>query len=405
VSEANSARNTRASGRLMIRPRRLPSVPRLRLRQGAHSNDARAKWHPGKVQFHGDSVVRFESGAAGAARPRRGQPLRSQLEAGLREAIRSGRLRAGERLPSSRELARELGVSRGLVQECYGQLLAEGYLTSQTGSATRVADVGGKPGRYPPVGRRAAVGRPRPGACAPLIADFRAGVPDLSSFPARRLGVGDSQACTRCRRRTWDTATRAAARCCARCSPGTCGGCAPPPPDPGADDHQHRLRAGTQPGPARAGPRRRRDRCVAFEDPGYGSAQIDETVRAAAGDGPATSATCRSTRRAWWSASWRPAAPRRSWSPRRTSPPPGWCCPRRRHALTDWARRGGAYIVEDDYDSEFRYDKEPVGVLQGLAPDRVFLLGTASKALAPAVRLGWVHAPRRWPGRSRPRRK
>src|SRR5262252_2321979 len=69
------------------------------------------------------------------------QPLRAQLEASLREAIRGGRLRAGERLPSSRELARELGISRGIVQECYGQLLAEGYLTSRTGSATRVADV------------------------------------------------------------------------------------------------------------------------------------------------------------------------------------------------------------------------------------------------------------------------
>ena len=67
------------------------------------------------------------------------QPLRSQLEAGLREAIRSGRLPGGERLPSSRELARELGVSRGLVQDCYTQLLSEGYLTSQIGSATRVA--------------------------------------------------------------------------------------------------------------------------------------------------------------------------------------------------------------------------------------------------------------------------
>ena len=53
------------------------------------------------------------------------EPLRAQLEASLREAIRGGRLRAGERLPSSRELARELGVSRGMVQDCYGQLLAE----------------------------------------------------------------------------------------------------------------------------------------------------------------------------------------------------------------------------------------------------------------------------------------
>src|ERR1700746_2788539 len=79
-------------------------------------------------------------------------PLRAQLEASLREAIRDGRLRAGERLPSTRELARELGVSRGMVQDCYGQLLAEGYLTSRTGSATRVADISGHPAGDQPVG-------------------------------------------------------------------------------------------------------------------------------------------------------------------------------------------------------------------------------------------------------------
>src|SRR5258708_25694760 len=105
----------------------------------------------------------------------RGQPLRSQLEAGLRGAIRSGRLQGGERLPSSRELARELGVSRGLVQECYNQLLAEGYLTSQVGSATRVA-AGARP---PPAGSS-------PGLVPPArpIARFPAGVPDLPSLPA-----------------------------------------------------------------------------------------------------------------------------------------------------------------------------------------------------------------------------
>src|SRR5260370_42247873 len=89
----------------------------------------------------------------------RGQPLRSQLEAGLRGAIRSGRLQGGERLPSSRELARELGVSRGLVQGCYNQLLAAGYLTSQGGSATRgaagarPAPAGSTPGAVPPARR------------------------------------------------------------------------------------------------------------------------------------------------------------------------------------------------------------------------------------------------------------
>src|SRR6266481_5139205 len=113
-----------------------------------------------------------------------GQPLRSQLEAGLRDAIRSGRLQGGERLPSSRELARELGVSRGLVQECYNQLLAEGYLTSQVGSATRVAPdarAGPAMSRLSPTSAQATAqaepGRPR------LIADFRSGVPDLASFP------------------------------------------------------------------------------------------------------------------------------------------------------------------------------------------------------------------------------
>src|SRR5580698_862692 len=107
-----------------------------------------------------------------------GQPLRSQLEAGLREAIRSGRLNGGERLPSSRELARELGLSRGLVQECYSQLLSEGYLTSHPGSATRVA-TGARPAPSGP-----AAPAPAPATTArPLIAEFRSGVPDLASFP------------------------------------------------------------------------------------------------------------------------------------------------------------------------------------------------------------------------------
>src|SRR6516225_8550826 len=114
------------------------------------------------------------------------QPLRSQLEAGLRDAIRGGRLQVGERLPSSRELARELGISRGLVQECYGQLLAEGYLASQAGSATRVAG-----------GARPAPATPSPGPPPPLrlIADFRSGVPDLASFPRGDWAWATREAC------------------------------------------------------------------------------------------------------------------------------------------------------------------------------------------------------------------
>src|ERR1700690_3952407 len=106
------------------------------------------------------------------------QPLRAQLEASLREAIRGGRLRAGERLPSSRELARELGVSRGMVQDCYGQLLAEGYLISRTGSATRVAGISGQQAGGQPVAGLAVTPPPapspvRPPPEPPLIADFQ----------------------------------------------------------------------------------------------------------------------------------------------------------------------------------------------------------------------------------------
>src|ERR1700742_2419940 len=111
------------------------------------------------------------------------EPLRSQLETSLREAIRDGRLRGGERLPSSRELARGLGVSRGMVQECYGQLLAEGYLTSRTGSATRVADIRERPAAVSPLTPSLTPLPTRQTPDRALIADFRAGVPDLSSFP------------------------------------------------------------------------------------------------------------------------------------------------------------------------------------------------------------------------------
>jgi GntR family transcriptional regulator/MocR family aminotransferase len=105
---------------------------------------------------------------------RTGEPLRAQLEGQLRQAIRTGRLRGGERLPSSRELARELSLSRGLVQDCYTQLQAEGYLSAQVGSATRVAAAGTATVPAAPTPPR----RPER-----LIADFRSGVPDLASFP------------------------------------------------------------------------------------------------------------------------------------------------------------------------------------------------------------------------------
>lgn len=65
----------------------------------------------------------------------------------------------------------------------------------------------------------------------------------------------------------------------------------------------------------------------------------------------------------------------------------------RRGDLVDWARHTGGWIIEDDYDGEYRYDRRPIGALQGLAPERVIYAGTASKSLAPALRIGWLAVP------------
>jgi GntR family transcriptional regulator / MocR family aminotransferase len=106
-------------------------------------------------------------------------PLRFQLEQALRSTIQSGRLQAGDLLPPSRRLAAELGVSRGLVVDCYAQLAAEGYLASHVGSATRVA-IDACPVPAAPYATASAPG---------LEIEFRPGVPELSSFPAA-IGCG-----------------------------------------------------------------------------------------------------------------------------------------------------------------------------------------------------------------------
>jgi GntR family transcriptional regulator / MocR family aminotransferase len=113
-------------------------------------------------------------------------PLRVQLEEQFRQAIRSGRLGAGERMPSSRALAQAMGLSRGLVQECYAQLQAEGYLVTRGGSATRVAYAAA---RAEPARRPAAAPPP------PLVADFRSGVPDLASVPRESWAWAVREAC------------------------------------------------------------------------------------------------------------------------------------------------------------------------------------------------------------------
>ena len=311
-----------------------------------------------------------------------GQPLRAQLEDHLREAIRGGRLPGGERLPSSRELARELGVSRGLVQDCYHQLLAEGYLTSRTGSATRVAQFASA---QPPPSPAPAPPRPA------LIADFRAGVPDLASFPREDWVRAVRAACANVANADLDYGDPRGHALLRRVLAGYLGRVRAAAAAPGqlivssgfAQGINLVLRALVEAGV----------RCAAFEDPGYGSVENSETLRAAAQLGLRLVHVPVDEHGIDVDAVAASGAQAVVVTPAHQSPTGVVLAARRRQALVDWAVREDAFIIEDDYDSEFRYDREPVGVLQGLAPGRVFTIGTVSKTLAPAVRLGWILAP------------
>ncbi|HEY1627623.1 MAG TPA: PLP-dependent aminotransferase family protein [Streptosporangiaceae bacterium] len=308
-------------------------------------------------------------------------PLRSQLERALRERIQSGRLATGDVLPPSRQLAAALGISRGLVVDCYAQLAAEGYLSSHVGSGTRVAIDAAPP----------AIPEPGPAPPAGPRTEFRPGVPDLSSFPRRDWLWAQGEAC-----RTSPKADltygdprgslvlRQVLASYLRRARGAA-----------ADPERMLICAGFAQGLglilralAATGVRR-----VAVEDPGPtyreivgGRAHVEVIpvpvdehgidVTALAATGAAAVVV----------------------TPAHQAPTGVVMDSERRHALLAWARRNDAVVIEDDYDSEFRYDREPIGTLQGLAPDRVALLGSVSKSLAPALRLGWIACPPRLAG-------
>jgi GntR family transcriptional regulator / MocR family aminotransferase len=308
----------------------------------------------------------------------RGVPLRAQLEDQFRQAIRSGRVGAGDRVPSSRALARALGLSRGVVQECYAQLQAEGYLVTRGGSATRVATAATQAG---PATALPPAPRPR------LTADFASGVPDLASVP----------------REDWAWAVREACRT----APTSDLGYGDPAGNPRLREvlaaYLRRVRAAeTTAGQviicsgmaqslglvlrALAGQGLRK---VGFEDPGSvasitaaadwaGLQAVPVPVDDQGVDVAALGAT---------GARAVVLTPAHQW------PTGVVLAPERRLALIDWATRRDAVIIEDDYDAEFRYDRDPVGALQGLAPGRVVALGTVSKSLAPVLRLGWIASP------------
>jgi GntR family transcriptional regulator / MocR family aminotransferase len=309
-----------------------------------------------------------------------GVPLRAQLEDQVRQAIRAGRLGAGDRVPSSRALAQALGVSRGLVQECYAQLLAEGYLVARGGSATRVATAAtpARPARQRP-----------PAAPARLIADFASGVPDLASAP----------------REDWAWAVREACRTAVNADLGYGDPAGHPRLREVLTAYLRRVRAAdTTPGQvvicsgmaqglglvlrALAGHGLTR---VGFEDPGS-AASITATATAAWA-GLAAVPVPVDDRGVDVTALDASGAGAVVLTPAHQWPTGVVLAPDRRLALIEWAARRDALIIEDDYDAEFRYDRDPVGALQGLAPGRVIYLGTVSKSLAPALRLGWIASP------------
>jgi GntR family transcriptional regulator / MocR family aminotransferase len=301
----------------------------------------------------------------------RGGRRRAQLEDRLRELVRDGTLAAGGRMPSSRALAGDLGVSRRLVVDAYAQLLAEGYLVARQGSGTYVAAAGTAEDALP--------------AAAPSSApqfDFFPGAPDLSAFP----------------RALWLSATREVLRTApdvAFAYPDARGA---PALRRALSAYLRRVRgvavepdaivvcAGATQGLALLGRALvgQGVEGIDVEDPGLPPhravlAYAGLRVRGARVDEQGLDvASVRS--------------PVVLSTPAHQCPTGVVLSPQRRGELVRWARDGGL-VIEDDYDAEFRYDRAPLAALQGLAPDRVIYLGTVSKTLAPGLRLGWLIVP------------
>jgi GntR family transcriptional regulator / MocR family aminotransferase len=306
-------------------------------------------------------------------------PLRVQLEAQLRAAIRSGRLEPEISLPSTRALAQALGVTRGLIVECYTQLQAEGYLTARSGSGTQVA----RGATVPDVPEDAVEEAVR------ARFDFRPASPDPSLFP----------------RRDWAAAWRDAIRQ----APDVAFGYGDPR---GAFELRQAL--GGYLGRVRgvhADPRRivicagfsqaknlvwrvlraRGASRIALEDPGQ--PEVRRSVLRA-GMTPVPILVDEHGLRV--EALDRVKADAVLVTPAHQFPTGAVLAPERRLALRHWARETGGVIFEDDYDAELRYDREPVGALQGLAPDAVIYCGSASKALGAGLRVGWLVCPPGW---------
>ncbi|MFE2374759.1 PLP-dependent aminotransferase family protein [Streptomyces sp. NPDC059398] len=306
-----------------------------------------------------------------------GPGLRVGLTDALRRAVRTGRLAPGTRLPSSRTLAADLGVARNTVADAYAELVAEGWLTARQGSGTKVAPRSVPPGAPAPPPAR------RPRRSGPTYS-LRPGTPDVASFP----------------RTEWLRASRKALTA----APHDAFGYGDPRGRPELRtvlaDYLARAR-GVHAGPERivvcAGfahalmlmgkvLRGRRVREVAVESYGldlHWDLLTEAGLRTRAlpldGSGSQTGELGREGAVLM--------------TPAHQFPMGVPLHPDRRTAAVEWARTTGGVILEDDYDGEFRYDRQPVGALQGLDPERVVYCGTASKSIAPGLRLGWLVLP------------
>ncbi|AJF64834.1 PLP-dependent aminotransferase family protein [Streptomyces vietnamensis] len=302
-----------------------------------------------------------------------GGSRRAALIGALREAVREGRLAPGTLLPPYRSLAADLGIARNTVADAYAELVAEGWLTSRQGSGTRVAERVAAP----------APGPVRPAAPPPLPYDLVQGKPDPGVFPrgpwlaaARRaltdapheaFGSRDPHGRIELRRALAEYLARVRG---VRTSPDRiviCSGAA----------HALRLLArvlGT------AGPWAVEAYGLPFHRGLLAEAGVRTVPVGVDGDGARTGEIP-------------PGARTVLLTPAHQFPTGGPLHPERRAGVLEWARRSGGLVVEDDYDGEFRYDRRPVGAVQGLDPERTVLLGSVSKSLSPALRLGWMCLP------------